>query len=337
MALRTYTALRLGVVVVIIALAIAVGRMIAKDPNHCVQASLSAYYYTPVRPVFVGALLIIGFGMISMWGKSFLEDAALNLAGLLLTVVAFVPTLDATGCTLADGQPQTPADEEVKIVKLIEANAPEVQSNFFTFLVTVCGVLLGILVIGGWLYLRARRLNRTEGKLLPPLSVVVGYVVTWVMAAGVVGTYYYLYQKSWIVDAENPGHNKWDASHNSFFNYHVHSYSANIGVGLVVFAALLAAVDKTLNRAARHRKFWLWTYAVLAGVMIITAIVIKWIYKGDSGTWYGDHATFLLEAILVGLIGVFWVLQTIDRRNQGAPKYTTLVPAAQPAREGSEK
>ena len=84
-ALRTYTSIRLGVVAVIVALGFAVWREIANSPDDCVQRSLSAYYYTPVRPVFVGALLIIGFAMIVLWGITPWEDTALNLAGLLLT------------------------------------------------------------------------------------------------------------------------------------------------------------------------------------------------------------------------------------------------------------
>src|SRR4051812_17902663 len=47
-ALRTYTAIRLGVVAVIVALGFAVWREIATSDGHCVQRSLSAYYYTPV-------------------------------------------------------------------------------------------------------------------------------------------------------------------------------------------------------------------------------------------------------------------------------------------------
>jgi hypothetical protein len=43
-ALRTYTAIRMGVVVVIASLGWAVYREIANAPGHCVQRSLSAYY-----------------------------------------------------------------------------------------------------------------------------------------------------------------------------------------------------------------------------------------------------------------------------------------------------
>lgn len=37
--------------------------------------------------------------------------------------------------------------------------------------------------------------------------------------------------------------------------------------------------------------------------------------------WVDDHATFLVEAILIALLVLFWSLQTIDRRHEGASTY----------------
>lgn len=34
------------------------------DAPDCWQRSISAYYYTPVRPIFVGGLMLIGFSLI---------------------------------------------------------------------------------------------------------------------------------------------------------------------------------------------------------------------------------------------------------------------------------
>ena len=314
-ALKTYTALRLGVVAVIVALGFAVGRAIAQDPEHCVQRSLSAYYYTPVRPVFVGALLIIGFAMIAMWGRTFREDAALNLAGLLLTVVAFVPTLDATGCTLAAGQPQTPADKEVANSRLILANAPEVQSNTVTLLVILGVVLAGILLWGIRWYAVA-----TAGGVRPQLTAAVrGYAVTWLLAAAATVVFLLLYRASWVEDPADPGGRVWDT--HSFFNHHVHSWSANVAVALIVAAVAFAAWDKHRQPDARGRRLWMWTYGVLAAAMVVTTIVIKATAPRFAGRWYGEHETFLLESALIGLLGVFWVVQTIDRRGEGAPTY----------------
>jgi hypothetical protein len=310
LALRTYTAIRVGVVAVIAGLGFAVWREIANSPGHCVQRSLSAYYYTPVRPVFVGALLIIGFAMIVMWGMTWLEDAALNLAGLLLMVVALVPTLDANYCSI-DIKAKVPNAETKQIADnaLIKANADTVSRSFTSLLFVLALVLVIVAAFGVKEYrrvLQVRRLSRTE----------IGYAVAWVTVALVGFIYYLLYR-----DHDNP---------DSAFNHEVHSKSANIAVGLIILAAVLAAVQKARSTDAAKTR-WTRIYGLVALAMLLAAGVIR---VGDhfdlfSG-WVDDHATFLLEAILIALIGVFWTLQTIDRRGEGAPRYDGLLGAEPP-------
>ena len=305
-ALRTYTALRLGVVAVIVALGIAVWREIANSPDDCVQRSLSAYYYTPVRPVFVGALLIIGFAMIVMWGMTLWEDAALNLAGFLLMVVALVPTLDANYCSLPSAiRGQVPDSETKKIADnaLISANAETVSRSFTALLAVVAVILVVGAVVGVVLYRRAPAERR------PTAQAVTAYAVTWGLAAVAVVVYYVLYQ-----DADDP---------DSAFNHQVHSWSANISVGLIIVAVVLAAIQKGRSDDERKKR-WVLFYGLVAAAMVLAAVVIK---GGDrfglfSGwSWVDDHATFLVEAVLIALLGIFWTLQTIDRRDKGAPTY----------------
>jgi hypothetical protein len=305
-ALRTYTAIRLGVVAVIVALGFAVWREIASSPDHCVQRSLSAYYYTPVRPVFVGALLIIGFAMIAMWGITAAEDTALNLAGLLLTVVAFVPTLDANYCSLPKairghvpvGQTNNIADDT-----LIRANAETVSRSFTSLLFVLALTLVSVAVAGVMLY------RRTTSPHRPTKRAAIAYAVTWGLAAVVGGIYYALYRDADDLD--------------SAFNHQVHGLSANIAVGLVILAAVFAAHQKARSSEATKTR-WVWFYSLVAAAMVLVALVIK---GGDHFGWFSgwdwvdDHATFLVEAILIALIGVFWTLQTIDRRDKGAPTY----------------
>jgi hypothetical protein len=99
MALRTYLALRLSAVGVIAVLAVSLFKEYSRD-SECLQGSISAYYYTNVQSVFVGALVTLGLVMIVLWGKTPWEDGALNLAGLLAPVVAFVPTRPSNLCSL---------------------------------------------------------------------------------------------------------------------------------------------------------------------------------------------------------------------------------------------
>lgn len=76
----------------------------------CLQPSLSAYYYTPARPVFIAALCAIGGCLIIYRGATSIENVALDFSGFLAFVVAFVPT------SLHDGACDTsniPAPSEV--------------------------------------------------------------------------------------------------------------------------------------------------------------------------------------------------------------------------------
>jgi hypothetical protein len=56
--------------------------------------SMSQYYYSPVRDVFVGALCAIGVFLFLYKGFSHAENWALNLAGILVIGVAMFPTAD---------------------------------------------------------------------------------------------------------------------------------------------------------------------------------------------------------------------------------------------------
>ena len=324
-ALRTYMAIRIGVVAVILALAFAVWREIATQENSCIQRSLSAYYYTPVRPVFVGALLIIGFAMIVMWGKNVVEDASLNLAGLLLMVVALVPTLDANYCSLPGALPNAvpnPEDKQVSDNRLIALNAPEVNRSFDALMFTAIVVLVFIAGAVLWAYLKARSAAdaATTTQPAPTRWAMVTFAITWALAAAAVGIYLALHR-----DAKDP---------DSAFNHQVHGTSANLAVAFIIVAVVSAAVDharSTDTSKSWWRRWrtpwwdrWVWLYGGLALLMGLSAAVIK---IGDhhglfSGWSFVDvHATFVLEAIVIALLAVYWILQTIERRDSGAPTY----------------
>jgi hypothetical protein len=57
--------------------------------------SISDHSWTPVRAVFVGALVALGVGMVVLEPDNELEDIFLNAGGRAATVVAFVDTPDA--------------------------------------------------------------------------------------------------------------------------------------------------------------------------------------------------------------------------------------------------
>src|SRR5689334_23262364 len=94
----TYRYLRGGMVVIIVMLFAAI--FIDSVPTGCWQDSISAYYYTAARNVFVATLCCLGILLIVYKGSNDTEDVLLNLAGTLAFFVAFVPVQlpEAAGC-----------------------------------------------------------------------------------------------------------------------------------------------------------------------------------------------------------------------------------------------
>ncbi len=56
------------------------------------QGSISAYYHTPMRDVFVGSLFAIGISLYLYKGYSTVEDFVLNGAGICAVCIALLPT-----------------------------------------------------------------------------------------------------------------------------------------------------------------------------------------------------------------------------------------------------
>ena len=91
----TYRGLRVGMVVLVLLLFGSVVFEILRTGvagQLCLQPSISAYYYTPARPVFVAALSAVGAGLIIYRGTTAAENVLLDFAGFFAFVVAFVPT-----------------------------------------------------------------------------------------------------------------------------------------------------------------------------------------------------------------------------------------------------
>ena len=102
-AVKTYRYVRLAMIALVLGLAAAVVVERLKVDPGCFQHSISAYYYTPVRGMFVGGLIAIGVCLVTLKGNNDAEDALLNLAGMLAPVVALVPTPSMGSCSSSPG------------------------------------------------------------------------------------------------------------------------------------------------------------------------------------------------------------------------------------------
>ncbi len=89
-ACRTYRYLRLTLVGLVVLLTVSV--IFQATTCGGMLGSISASYYTPVRSVFVGALIGIGAALIAVRGRPGPENAMLNLAGMAAGLIALVPT-----------------------------------------------------------------------------------------------------------------------------------------------------------------------------------------------------------------------------------------------------
>lgn len=105
---QTYMGLRLAMPVLVLMLFLSVIYR-TWTAGWCLQTSISAYYYTPARPVFIAALCAIGVCLIVYRGNSTLENLLLDFAGFLALAVALVPTQRDTSC----GPRNTPSAADV--------------------------------------------------------------------------------------------------------------------------------------------------------------------------------------------------------------------------------
>lgn len=154
---NTWRYLRLAMVAVVLGLGVSVVVELVKVSPACVQTSISAYYYTPVRAVFVGALVTLGVCLICLRGSTDIEDMLLNVAGMLAPLVAFVPTPNYTRSCVSVPVP----------VEDVGANV----ANNVVVLLVVSGIAL--LIVGGVLVF-------TETTLPARLAGIVGALL-WVV------------------------------------------------------------------------------------------------------------------------------------------------------------
>jgi hypothetical protein len=122
-AVKTYRYLRLGMIGMVVMLAASLLIEAAAAPG-CWQTSISAYFYTPVRAVFVGVLMTIGLALFVLKGRTDWEDTWLNLAGMCAPIVALVPTTDVGTCSSSNGSPMPIKGERIPgwLIDLVRNN-----------------------------------------------------------------------------------------------------------------------------------------------------------------------------------------------------------------------
>lgn len=161
--LKTYRYLRMAMAAMLVMLA--VGVFLWWREEGTLRDSISAYYYSPAKGVFIAALVTIGVCMIVLKGNTPWEDTFLNLAGMLAPVVAFVPTPASDTCTDGRGVSElTAANIDNNMAALLAVGAVGVVSTIvFAFIggsdrpnrgASNVGIAISALVVAGgtWWY-----------------------------------------------------------------------------------------------------------------------------------------------------------------------------------------
>ncbi|MFF2272198.1 hypothetical protein ACFVTX_07980 [Agromyces sp. NPDC058136] len=242
--------------------------------------SISAYYYTPVRSVFVGALVGMGFALIALVGRPGPEDAALNLAGMLAPVVAFVPTPVPAPCPI-EGERCIP-----------EAYLPGVVNNM-SALFTVGFIALAFTAFS------IRKLQRGDRWSLGGFFVA---VVVWVGALVWFG-----FTDDW-------------ALRESFLSFAHYGSAVPMFVLIIVVVFINGFSSETplvtiRDREVTYRPF----YKAIAVVMAATVLIglVAWFMTRTEER--PPPVIFWVEATVLLFFGVFWGLQTWELRRFGPP------------------
>ncbi len=267
-AIKTYRYLRIAMVGAVALLGVSI--VIERTNVDCWQTSVSAYYYTPVRSVFVGMLMAIGLCLIVIKGSTPWEDATLNAAGMLAPIVAVVPTTDVGVCW-SQSPGRLPVDDDGNLASWVTAN---IDNNITALLITGIAGLLVAAVIASIATHNVKAVAEV-GDVGMRLGLLAAMVFLLVGAGLFI----------W-----------WDD-----FETRAHGIAA-----LLMFFFLALAVGRNAwdHRRDDSPRRYFWLYAVIAAAMV-TAPIIMFPLGSD---W--RHMVLVLESTEITLFAGFWLVQT---------------------------
>jgi hypothetical protein len=304
--LTTYRYLRMALVTVLVLLFAGVLLQVAVSARPPLP-SISDYYWTPVRSVFVGSLVALGVGMVVLKADNELEDIVLNIGGVLAPVVAFVPAPQLGTCVVAPGSGPRPA--------LPQDTVDAITNNVSALLVAGA---VGLIIFAALAY-GVRDLD-PDRRRLPRNIRVARAVGTGVVVAVFVG--------GWL----------WFRAGRAGFECHAHAAAAITLFVCIIVVTALNAVTRTLDGLAAGRplpRAALNQYSAIALLMAVVLAVGLLTYPA----WL--HAILFVESGVLLLFLAFWVVQSRELWATGVRhrlRERSLVPRAslQPGQHGGE-
>jgi uncharacterized membrane protein SirB2 len=274
--LSTYRYLRMAMPLLAVMLGTSVLLQIYEPAGNCWLSSISAYYYTAARAVFVACLCAIGTCLIVYRGTG-REDMALNISGALAFMVALIPT---------PLKPLLAADPHEPLCARF--NQPS-ESQFAASLDNnVKAALIAATAVAALTVLLRLLLPDQRGSGRPGLGLTIGAPV-----AVALGWWIFLSNPQWVRD-------------------HGHEWSARLLFAGIAVMIVMNVWPRLAGQHADGPWTWhRWVYLVIFILMAAAALILglatahEWLY----------NALFWLEGSLIALFMVFWVVQTAEHWN----------------------
>ncbi|MDL9935276.1 hypothetical protein QSJ18_00810 [Gordonia sp. ABSL1-1] len=289
----TYRSLRLSMIALILMLGFAILWQAAISEWRF-QTSISAYFYTGVHPVFIGALCALGALLMAYKGSTRVEDVLLNFSGYFAFFVAFIPCRRPDPIYGPGALPETfPADTDIEIA---------VAAAF------VVG-LLGLALWGftsDWRSVGGSVIDVAHMSL-GPTSIAVD--LAWLARIG-----------GWVITLILFGLYIWDREALTDYGHYIAAIGMFVGLGMVVaynavMGALVNAERNGTSVAAEIRQGRPLIYAALAFGMELAVIVA--VVLGALGHGSSPHGLISVEAVLLILFAIAWAVQSHELWDEG--------------------
>lgn len=270
----SYRALRLGLVLAVGMLAVSI--VAERIDAGYLRGSISSYFYSPVRSIFVGALLVIGFSLVVIHVRHRWEETFLTLGGMLAIVVALVPT----------GIPECGAGEMPGTSPNLRCRPEGSPDELPDWVITgVWNNVLALVLVGlVALVLTKRFAPDGTGPSVDELNLVLAVYAVLLVAGGL------LYAV-------------WED-----FREHTHIVAAFLTFGCV---GVTAAMNGWFRSEAQNPKRYRDIYrGVVIGMLAVLGIGLA-LVAADV-----EDAIFWLEAAELVLFAVYWLAQTSQHWNE---------------------
>lgn len=340
--LSTYRHLRLAMPLLLVMLLVAVGQgALSAPPGVCFEGSISGYYFTSVRAVFVTALCALGTCLIVYRGNRDDEDIALNVSGALAFVVAFVPT-------------RVPSDTDVKCSATNVPRPDHLEEAVTNNMWAMITASLAAIVVAMILVALSNQTAKRDGRVPSTAPMRALWVFLGVLALGTVafvrwpdgfranahttaafGTFIGILAVV-VLNAFNSGRPVRRRTVSGLIEDTVGDIPppAEQAAEGVAGGDLGPGGDQPDERRLVIARKW---YVGVAAAMVATMAIISLLYWRVSG-W--RHGVLWIEGLLLSEFLVFWVVQTyelwyvtrrdappVDKRTRGTEPAGTGAPA----------